>query len=85
MRRAYQKDLPVYAISGEMDPIGANNGVLALVNRYQDHLGMYLHLPMTMGIAAVGTAILNVVEGAAASGAQSTPSCPGVRWLQDMA
>jgi alpha-beta hydrolase superfamily lysophospholipase len=34
------KDLPVYVISGEMDPIGANNGVLALVNRYQDELGL---------------------------------------------
>jgi alpha-beta hydrolase superfamily lysophospholipase len=34
------KDLPVYVISGEMDPVGANNGVMALVNRYQDELGL---------------------------------------------
>ena len=34
------KDLPVYIISGEMDPIGANNGVKALVNRYRDDLGL---------------------------------------------
>jgi alpha-beta hydrolase superfamily lysophospholipase len=34
------KDLPVYAISGEMDPVGANDGVKALVNRYQDELGL---------------------------------------------
>jgi hypothetical protein len=27
------KDLPVYVISGEMDPAGGNNGVLALANR----------------------------------------------------
>jgi low temperature requirement protein LtrA len=36
---------------------------------------MYLHLPMTMGIAAVGAAILNVVEGAG----ETLP--PEVRWL----
>ena len=34
------KDLPVYVISGEMDPVGANDGVMALVNRYQDGLGL---------------------------------------------
>ncbi len=34
------KDLPVYIISGEMDPVGANDGVMALVNRYQDELGL---------------------------------------------
>jgi len=34
------KDLPVYVISGEMDPVGANNGVMALVNRYQGTLGL---------------------------------------------
>jgi alpha-beta hydrolase superfamily lysophospholipase len=34
------KDLPIYAISGEMDPVGANDGVMALVNRYQDELGL---------------------------------------------
>lgn len=34
------KDLPVYIISGEMDPVGANDGVMALVNRYQDDLGI---------------------------------------------
>jgi low temperature requirement protein LtrA len=36
---------------------------------------MYLHLPMTMGIAAVGAAILNVVEHA------GEPLPPEVRWL----
>jgi low temperature requirement protein LtrA len=36
---------------------------------------MYLHLPMTMGIAAVGAAILNVVEGAG----ETLPA--EVRWL----
>lgn len=36
---------------------------------------MYLHLPMTMGIAAVGAAILNVVEGAG----EHLPT--EVRWL----
>jgi low temperature requirement protein LtrA len=36
---------------------------------------MYLHLPMTMGIAAVGAAILNVVEAA------GEPLPPEVRWL----
>jgi alpha-beta hydrolase superfamily lysophospholipase len=34
------KDLPVYIISGEMDPVGANNGAMALVNRYQSELGL---------------------------------------------
>jgi alpha-beta hydrolase superfamily lysophospholipase len=34
------KDLPVLIISGEMDPVGANDGVMALVNRYQDELGL---------------------------------------------
>jgi alpha-beta hydrolase superfamily lysophospholipase len=34
------KDLPIYIISGEMDPVGANNGVMALVNRYRDDLGL---------------------------------------------
>ncbi|MBN1247652.1 MAG: alpha/beta hydrolase, partial [Anaerolineae bacterium] len=34
------KDLSVYIISGEMDPVGANNGVMALVNRYMDELGI---------------------------------------------
>ncbi|MGC9523054.1 MAG: lysophospholipase [Anaerolineae bacterium] len=33
-------DLPVYIISGEMDPIGANDGVMTLVNRYRDELGI---------------------------------------------
>ena len=37
---------------------------------------MYLHLPMTMGIAAVGAAILNVVEGAG----EALPA--EVRWLR---
>ena len=32
------KDLPVCIISGEMDPVGANDGVMALVNRYKDEL-----------------------------------------------
>jgi alpha-beta hydrolase superfamily lysophospholipase len=32
------KDLPVFIVSGEMDPVGANNGVMALVNRYKDEL-----------------------------------------------
>ena len=36
---------------------------------------MYLHLPMTMGIAAVGAAIVNVVEQA------GEPLPPEVRWL----
>jgi hypothetical protein len=36
---------------------------------------MYLHLPMTMGIAAVGAAILNVVEQA------GEPLPAEVRWL----
>jgi low temperature requirement protein LtrA len=36
---------------------------------------MYLHLPMTMGMAAVGAAILNVVEQA------GEPLPPEVRWL----
>jgi alpha-beta hydrolase superfamily lysophospholipase len=34
------KDLPVYIISGEVDPVGANNGVMALANRYKDELGI---------------------------------------------
>jgi len=34
------KNLPVYVISGEMDPVGANDGVMALVNRYKDKLGI---------------------------------------------
>ena len=34
------KDLPVYVISGEMDPVGANDGVMTLVRRYRDDLGM---------------------------------------------
>jgi alpha-beta hydrolase superfamily lysophospholipase len=34
------KDLPVYIISGEMDPVGANDGVMALVNRYKEDLGI---------------------------------------------
>lgn len=34
------KNLPVYVISGEMDPVGANNGVMVLVNRYKDELGI---------------------------------------------
>jgi alpha-beta hydrolase superfamily lysophospholipase len=34
------KDLPVYVISGEMDPVGANDGVMALVKRYRDDLGL---------------------------------------------
>jgi alpha-beta hydrolase superfamily lysophospholipase len=34
------KDLPVFVISGEMDPVGANDGVMALVNRYKDDLGL---------------------------------------------
>ncbi|MBN1878446.1 MAG: lysophospholipase [Anaerolineae bacterium] len=32
------KNLPIYIISGEMDPVGANNGVITLVNRYQNDL-----------------------------------------------
>jgi low temperature requirement protein LtrA len=36
---------------------------------------MYLHLPMTMGIAAVGAAILNVVEQA------GEPLTAEARWL----
>jgi len=34
------KDLPVYIISGEMDPVGVNDGVAALANRYKDELGI---------------------------------------------
>ena len=34
------KALPVYVISGEMDPVGANDGVKVLVQRYQDDLGL---------------------------------------------
>ena len=34
------KELPVYVISGEMDPVGANDGVKVLVQRYQDDLGL---------------------------------------------
>jgi alpha-beta hydrolase superfamily lysophospholipase len=34
------KNLPVFVISGEMDPVGANDGVMALVNRYIDALGL---------------------------------------------
>ena len=34
------KNLPVFVISGEMDPVGANDGVMALVNRYKDALGL---------------------------------------------
>ena len=34
------KNLPVFVISGEMDPVGANDGVMALVNRYKDELGL---------------------------------------------
>jgi alpha-beta hydrolase superfamily lysophospholipase len=34
------KDLPVYIIAGEMDPVGANDGVMALVDRYQEDLGL---------------------------------------------
>jgi alpha-beta hydrolase superfamily lysophospholipase len=34
------KDLPVYVISGEVDPVGANDGVMALVNRYHGELGL---------------------------------------------
>lgn len=34
------KNLPVFVISGEMDPVGANEGVMALVNRYKDVLGL---------------------------------------------
>jgi len=33
-------NLPVFVISGEMDPVGANDGVMALVNRYKDALGL---------------------------------------------
>jgi alpha-beta hydrolase superfamily lysophospholipase len=34
------KDLPVYIISGELDPIGANNGARILADRYQKQLGI---------------------------------------------
>jgi alpha-beta hydrolase superfamily lysophospholipase len=34
------KDLPVFCISGELDPVGVNEGVMALVNRYKDELGL---------------------------------------------
>lgn len=34
------KDLPVYIISGEIDPVGVNDGVMALANRYKDELGI---------------------------------------------
>ena len=34
------KDLSVFVISGEMDPVGANDGVMTLVNRYRDALGI---------------------------------------------
>ena len=34
------KELPIYVISGEMDPVGANDGVRVLVQRYQDDLGL---------------------------------------------
>jgi alpha-beta hydrolase superfamily lysophospholipase len=34
------KTLPVYCISGELDPVGAKDGVMALVNRYRDELGL---------------------------------------------
>ena len=34
------KALPVYVIAGEMDPVGANDGVRVLVQRYQDDLGL---------------------------------------------
>ena len=32
--------LPAYVISGEMDPVGANDGVRVLVQRYLDDLGL---------------------------------------------
>jgi alpha-beta hydrolase superfamily lysophospholipase len=32
------KTLPVFVISGEMDPVGANDGLMTLVKRYKDDL-----------------------------------------------
>ena len=34
------KNLPVFVISGELDPVGANDGAMVLVNRYKDVLGL---------------------------------------------